>query len=87
MLTEFGYAPAGEAKQPVEQAIQDEERVTFYRGALESLAEARAAGVVIKGIFPWSKSILEASSSHQLSMTTLSGRKDTRFGSAAFTSM
>ena len=59
MLTEFGYAPAGEASKPVAQAIQDEERVTFYRGALESLAEARASGVVIKGIFPWSRGLLQ----------------------------
>ena len=54
-VTENGFAVKDEDKMPVEEAIQDHDRVQYYRGVTESLIKAMVDdGVDVRAYFAWS---------------------------------
>ena len=53
-VTENGFAVKGEDNLPVQQAINDTDRVNYFKGNLEALLGAIDDGVVIKSYFGWS---------------------------------
>lgn len=54
-VTENGFAVKDEDSKPVEQAIQDEERVNYFKGATDTLLSAlNDDGVDIRGYLAWS---------------------------------
>jgi len=55
-VTENGFAVKGENDKPLEEALQDDERVHYFQGTTAALMNAiHEDGVVIKSYFPWSK--------------------------------
>ncbi|KAK7682745.1 Beta-glucosidase 1B [Cerrena zonata] len=54
-VTENGFAVKDEDKMPVEEALQDHDRVQYYRGVTESLIKAvNDDGVDVRAYFAWS---------------------------------
>lgn len=54
-VTENGFAVKDEDLMPIEQAIQDTDRVEYFRGNCEALlAAVREDGVDVRAYFPWS---------------------------------
>jgi beta-glucosidase/6-phospho-beta-glucosidase/beta-galactosidase len=55
-VTENGFAVKSENNMPIAQALQDDDRVEYFRGYAEAfLAAVTEDGVDIKGYFPWSE--------------------------------
>lgn len=56
-VTENGFAVKDEDSKPLEEALNDTDRINYFRGATESLLRAvNDDGVDIRAYFPWSKS-------------------------------
>ncbi|PSR73245.1 hypothetical protein PHLCEN_2v10905 [Hermanssonia centrifuga] len=54
-VTENGFAVKDEDKKTVEEALQDDDRVQYYRGVTSSLlAAVKEDGVDVRGYFGWS---------------------------------
>ncbi|KAF4613289.1 hypothetical protein D9613_010794 [Agrocybe pediades] len=54
-VTENGFAVKGENDKPLEEALQDSERVHYFQGTTNALMSAiHEDGVQIKSYFPWS---------------------------------
>ncbi|PPQ79038.1 hypothetical protein CVT25_002347 [Psilocybe cyanescens] len=54
-VTENGFAVKGENDMPLEEVLQDNDRVHYFQGTTASLLNAiHADGVEIKSYFPWS---------------------------------
>jgi beta-glucosidase len=53
--TESGFAVMSENSLPLLDALDDKDRVEYYRGVLEAMLDAmHEDGVVVKAYFPWS---------------------------------
>ena len=55
-VTENGFAVKGENSLTPEAAVDDADRVAYFRGACDALAGAVADGVDIRSYFAWSES-------------------------------
>ncbi|EJD01909.1 glycoside hydrolase family 1 protein [Fomitiporia mediterranea MF3/22] len=54
-VTENGFAVKDEDRMPIEQALQDDDRVEYFKGNCEALlAAVNEDGVDVRGYFPWS---------------------------------
>ncbi|KAI5118432.1 hypothetical protein M0805_009710 [Coniferiporia weirii] len=54
-VTENGFCVANESDKPLEEALQDTDRIEYFAGAAENLLKAvREDGVEVKGYFGWS---------------------------------
>ncbi|KDQ09206.1 glycoside hydrolase family 1 protein [Botryobasidium botryosum FD-172 SS1] len=54
-VTENGFAVKDENSKPLEEALNDTDRINYFRGATESLRRAYAEdGVDVRAYFPWS---------------------------------
>ena len=53
-VTENGFSCKGEQNLAVDQAIEDTDRVNYFKGNLEALLDAIDDGVPIKSYFAWS---------------------------------
>ena len=56
-VTENGFAVKDENNMPIEQALQDDDRVHYYKGVTDSLlAAVTEDGVDVRAYFGWSAS-------------------------------
>ena len=55
-ITEFGFARKGEPEMDVEDAVQDQERITYLEQAFDAMRKAVHDGVDLRGAFVWSES-------------------------------
>lgn len=56
-VTENGFAVKDENSKPLEEVVQDADRVEYFTGATESLLAARNEdGVDVRSYFAWSQS-------------------------------
>lgn len=53
-ITENGYAVKGESEMPAALAVQDTDRVNYYRGYLGAVKDAVNDGVDVRSYFAWS---------------------------------
>ncbi len=53
-MTENGFACKGENDLTPEEAVNDVDRLNYFKGNLEALMDAIDDGVPIKSYFPWS---------------------------------
>lgn len=54
-VTENGFPVKGENSMPIEQAIQDSDRVEYFQGHLDALLGAKLEdGVDVRAYFGWS---------------------------------
>ncbi|KAH7512519.1 hypothetical protein FEM48_Zijuj12G0099200 [Ziziphus jujuba var. spinosa] len=53
-VTENGYSPKGEENEPVEDMLQDVNRIKFHKAYLAALASAIREGADVRGYFIWS---------------------------------
>ena len=57
-VTENGFAVKNETYLPLEKALQDDDRVAYFKGATDSLVAAVFEdGVDVRSYFAWSQSI------------------------------
>ena len=54
IVTENGYACQDEKQRSIEEVINDEERIDYFAGYLQSLVKAKKEGVPIIGYMAWS---------------------------------
>jgi beta-glucosidase/6-phospho-beta-glucosidase/beta-galactosidase len=54
-VTENGFAVKDEHSKPIEEALQDDDRVNYFKGITASLkAAVLEDGVDVRAYFPWS---------------------------------
>ncbi|ORY78256.1 putative beta-glucosidase [Protomyces lactucae-debilis] len=54
-VTEFGCSVPGECQMSLDQIVQDDFRINYYHGYLDSMLEAKEVdGVDVRAAFPWS---------------------------------
>lgn len=56
-LTEFGFDCKGESRMSVQQAVKDDDRILYFREAMEALRRAVKDGADLRGCFAWSKTL------------------------------
>ena len=54
-VTEFGFARKGEKDMSVSEAVQDADRIEYFKGALDAMRQAVQDGADLRGCFAWSK--------------------------------
>lgn len=55
-VTENGFSVRGENNMPMEKALEDTDRVAYFRGATDAVLRAiNEDGVDIRSYFPWSE--------------------------------
>lgn len=55
-VTENGFSVRGESNLPLEKALEDTDRVAYFRGATDAVLRAiNEDGVDIRSYFPWSE--------------------------------
>ena len=60
-VTENGFAVKDEHSKPIEEALQDDDRVNYFKGITENLmAAVLEDSVDVRAYFPWSTSCSHA---------------------------
>lgn len=70
--TESGFAVMSENSLPLLDALDDRDRVEYYKGVLEAMLDAvHEDGVIMKAYFPWSTRLLQNSIKRWISDTSV----------------